>query len=143
MSGNSRGSNAAQRFVDLFRAELSSIPIEHWGYFFPATVALWRIIEEIRRGVLGEVNAGYDEEPYFKGKGSEWFVSELLNAEEVMVVVDRLMRDTVARIPKELLASGSIRIGDVPSIEESDAERLVTVTLAFVDEAAAAGRINP
>jgi hypothetical protein len=133
----------AIRYIELIRSELANIPVEHWGYFFPATVALWRFIEEERPGILGEVSAGYDQQPYFKGKGSEWFVGELLNAEEVIDVVDGLMRDVVARIPRSVLMSGSVEHGDVPTIGRVDAERLVAATLRLVDEAAAAGRIFP
>jgi hypothetical protein len=133
----------AARYVELLRAELANIPVEHWGYFFPASVALWRLIEEARPGVLGEVSAGYDQEPFFKGKGSEWFVADLLNAEEIIDVIDGLMRDMVGRIPRSLLRRGFVQLGDVPSVGLVDVERLVTSTLKRVDEAARAGRISP
>ena len=48
---------------DLLRKEFVSIPIEHWGYFFPCHVAVWRFIQTARPGILGELQAGFDEEP--------------------------------------------------------------------------------
>src|SRR5215471_16238794 len=55
----------ADLLMKLIRTELVSIPIEHWGFFFPAQVAVWRFIEAKRPGVLGELKATFRDEPYF------------------------------------------------------------------------------
>jgi hypothetical protein len=87
------------RFTDILRAELVSIPLEHWGYFFPATVALWRFIRLSRPDLLGELSAGYKGEPWFRGQGSQWFTSELLNDSRVVDGLDVLMRAMADVVP--------------------------------------------
>ena len=58
--------------------EFTKITIRKWGYFFPIQVATWRFMAQARPGVLGDFTAGYDTEPYFEGRGAEWFVHALL-----------------------------------------------------------------
>ena len=102
-----------ERFTALLRAELVAIPLEHWGYFFPATVAIWRFVQQSRPDLLGELSAGYKREPWFRGHGALWFTSDLLNAPSVVDALDVLMRSMADGVPSSAWDRGFLTSAEV------------------------------
>ncbi len=84
---------------ELLRAEMSTIPIEHWGFFFPGHVAVWRFIEAKRPGVLGPLKAGFRSEPYFEGKGATWFCEVLGNDEQYLDLLEAIIYPVTSKAP--------------------------------------------
>jgi len=124
------------RLAELLRLELSNIPVEHWEYFFPAWVALWRFVEEARPGVLGELRAGYDREgPYFRGRGATWFMDILANDEGVLQGVERVMYGVADAMRDVLPGAVSIRVGDLPELPREVLEIVAARALAPTDQA--------
>lgn len=125
----------------LIRNELSAVPIEHWGYYFPCHVAVWRFLEAARPGVLDALAAGYDTEPYFLGKGSSWFVNRLGNDLEYLDVVDKIMRVVVDSLGSKLREKSNLDVNQMPEIDELLIARLARISLEKLDRDAADGRI--
>lgn len=102
-----------EHFTGLLRAELVAIPLEHWGYFFPATVAIWRFVQQSRPDLLGALSAGYKREPWFRGHGALWFTSDLLNAPSVVEALDVLMRSVADAVPSSAWDRGFLTSAEV------------------------------
>jgi hypothetical protein len=78
MTTSALGASLAEKI----RAELLTIPLEHWSQLFPVQVALWRFLEEARPGTLTLKRAGFDRNgPYFAGSGADWFSDVLWDDE--------------------------------------------------------------
>ena len=134
---DSTGSDAL-KLAELIRGELSAIPFDMWGYFFPCQVGVWRFIELKRPGVLGELKAGYDSEPYFKGKGSTWFCDVLFNDEEYVPLVEDIMYSVVESLKSNhpnVFAKGSLSPLEVPQIAMEKTQHLAAIVLGAVDKA--------
>ena len=116
-----------------------------WGSFFPCLISVWRFIEVRRPGILGELRAGYDSEPYFEGKGSEWFCSVLFNNDEYIQLIEEIMYpaaiDVKTKHPKAF-ERGSLDLSEAPKIDLDKTARLAEIVLASVDEAVKAGSIT-
>lgn len=117
----------------LLRTELLSIPFEHWGYFFPCHVAAWRFIQDTRPGILGELQAGYDTEPYFKGKGAEWFCGVLGEQEEYIACLEAIMYPLTSQLSEKSKARGFPYEEELPPIDLDDIRALASAILKTVD----------
>jgi|GEM_PF-3412939 len=146
MSSESAAAEASGRLMGLVRAELANIPVQHWGFFFPCHVAVWRFIEWARPGVLGEVKALFKDEPVFEGRGATWFCEALGSHEEYVNLLEEVMypitRDAPSAILDAVRRRGFFRDEEIPSIDPSLVQRLADVVLAFVDQARIAGQIR-
>lgn len=119
---------------DLIRKELLSIPLAQWGYFFPCQVAAWRFIEICRSGHLGPLDAGYDSEPYFFGKGADWFCRELGNSEPYLDLLEAIMYPLVESLPIAAKVRGYLNdASEIPEIDGTTIEQLAKFILAKVD----------
>jgi hypothetical protein len=127
---------------ELLRKELVSIPIEHWGYFFPFHVAVWRFIQATRPGVLGELQAGFDKEPYFKGRGSDWFCGTLGNHGPYLDALEAIMYPLADALGQETRERGFLLEAEGPTVDLDEVRRLADVILAEVDEGVQGGLIS-
>jgi hypothetical protein len=127
---------------DFLRRELVAIPIEHWGYFFPCHVAVWRFIQAKRPGTLGDLNAGYDKEPYFQGRGAEWFCSILGNHNAYLDLLERIMYPLAAALPSSSRERGFLQEAEVPTIDSGAIEELASVVLSEAESAVELGLIR-
>ena len=127
---------------DLIRKELLSIPIGQWGYFFPCHVAVWRFIEARRPGVLGELRAGFDAEPYFKGKGSGWFCGTLGNRGPYLDSLEEIMYPIADGLSQEARARGFLLADEGPAIDLDQVKRLAEIVLSEVDRAVESGLVS-
>jgi hypothetical protein len=137
-------SRDALTLSELIRTELLAVPIAMWGSFFPCLVAIWRFIELRRPGILGELRAGFDSEPYFEGKGSEWFCTVLFNDEEYIQLVEQIMYPVAIELKAghlRALERGSLNASDVPKIDTDKTGRLAELVLVSVDKAVTEGSI--
>jgi len=125
----------------LIRRELAAVPVEHWGFFFPLHVAVWRFLEAVRPAALGPLSTGYDSEPYFQGKGAAWFVGELGNLDDYVEAVDAVMRNVVQSLGAKVVGVDRFAIEDIPPTDEELLARLATVAVKAVDEALVDGHV--
>jgi hypothetical protein len=126
----------------LIRNELLAIRLDHWGFFFPAHVAVWRFLHDRHPSAFDDVKAGYDTEPWFSGRGAGWFMQDLLNRDEYVDLVEEIMyaaaEQALATPAKE---RGFVRENEIAEVDLGDAGRLARVVLAAADEALRANRI--
>ena len=138
----------ATSLAELIKEELSTLRLEHWEYFFPVEAATWRFIEKARPGALPPLDAGFSEgEPYFAGKGAEWFLNTLFNREDVLALVEKIMYPAFDKLPLGARDRGYLRGQEVPAwweraIDPKVIEQLASIVLANVDDARAAGLIG-
>jgi hypothetical protein len=125
----------------LLRREITSIPIAQWGYFFPCHVAVWRFIEAHRPGVLGVLSAGYTKEPYFRGKGADWFCGVLGNQGDYLSLLERVMYRLVDDLPAEAKTRGFLLEHEIPALDLDTIGELSRVVLAHLDTAIEKGTI--
>jgi hypothetical protein len=119
----------------LIRAELLAVWLDHWGYFFPAHIAVWRFIREKRPSALDVLNAGYDTEPWFAGRGAHWFMDQLVNRTDFVDLVERIMyaaADHALATPAK--ERGFLREKEAPEVDLTAASRLARIVLDAVDE---------
>jgi hypothetical protein len=126
----------ASALQELLQNELVNIPLDQWGFFFPAHVAVWRFIHKKRPLALGDVNAGYDTEPWYAGRGATWFTDELLNRPDFIDVVDRIMRAAVDQaVATPAKERGFLLSEEAPAIDFASASELAQIVLAATDDA--------
>ena len=89
--GTATGHADGSLLQGLIRAELGRLRLDHWGYFFPAHLAVWRFIREQRPSALDEVKCGYDTQPWFSGRGAHWFMETLVNRDDFVDLVEAIM----------------------------------------------------
>lgn len=130
------------RLGALVRRELAALPIEHWGYFFPIHAAVWRFIEERRPGVIDGLNAGYKGEPYFKGRGAEWFVGALGNTEEYISLLEQVMYPLSRQLAPLLRERDSLREEELPDLSPDLMGKLAVVVLTAVDRGISEGKLS-
>ncbi len=123
------------RLEQLLRRELQSIPIEHWGFFFPLHVGVWRFIEEKRPGVLGSLDAGFRGEPYFKGKGADWFCHVLGNDPRYIELLESILYPLVHELGPKLPGMDFVPEDQLPPLVGTEVSELARVVLAAVDNA--------
>lgn len=132
--------------MELIRQELTNIPVEHWGFFFPSHVAVWRFISEMRPGVLGELRAHFKDEPLFEGRGATWFCEELGSNGAYLDLLEAIMypitRDAPATIREAVRRRGFFHDHEIPQIDQAAVHQLADVVLAAVDQAVAGGRVS-
>jgi hypothetical protein len=137
--------DAANLLGRLLRNELANMPIEHWGFFFPAHVAVWRFIETTRPGVLGPLKARFSDQPYFEGKGSSWFCNVLGNRAEYLHLLEAIMYPITRNAPDSVRdavrARGFFRDAEIPPLDPGTVRSLAEVVLRAVDQDATSGAI--
>ena len=121
--------------LEYLEAELCNIPIEHWGFFYPCHVGVWRFIGDTWPGILGELQSGFDEEPYFRGKGSEWFCDTLGNDEAYLEAVERIMTLVVDGVSSGAKDRGFVAVEELPELPMEAVARLLSAVQAQVDAA--------
>ncbi|HVT43621.1 MAG TPA: hypothetical protein VMT00_04455 [Thermoanaerobaculia bacterium] len=132
MSTTERG-YGGKRLLDLVRAELVNIPIEQWEFFFPVQVAVWRFISERRPGVLGELDAGFSNAPFFRGKGAEWFCGELGGDRRYGELLERIMYPVVDGLPRSAYARGFVVQPELSALDENAIRELEQLVIRQVD----------
>jgi hypothetical protein len=123
------------------RNEFTSITIRKWGYFFPCLTATWQFITHVRPGVLGDVTAGYDSEPYFIGRGAEWFVDTLLMAQDYQDLVEPIWYQVAHSITPVIRQREYMRIDEFPELSNNKIEDLSRLILSKVDDGVRQGII--
>lgn len=123
----------------LLRRELAAIPVEHWGYFFPGHVAVWRFLEQVRPGLLGTLQAGYRGRPYFRGRGSDWFTNVLGERADYLDALESIFYPLADELAPVLPDRDSFREQELPAIDEKKVEALASSVLRAADEALAGG----
>ena len=129
--------HGAERLAELLRAEFRNIPLEHWGFFFPGAVALWRLVHESRPDLLGELSAGYKTEPWFRGHGANWFTSQLLEVPGVVTQLEALMRHAASQVPRTAWDRGYLQETEVLQFQAGSVEALLGVVTAALPAAGA------
>src|SRR5262245_61272407 len=136
----------AERMMELIRAELVNIPIEHWGFFFPCHVAVWRFIQVMRPGSLPELSARFDKEPVFRGVGSVWFCGTLGNRDDYIDQLEGIMypvtKEASPKIREAVRVRGFFREKELPPLDPLAVGRLAIIVLREVDAAIASGTIH-
>ncbi len=102
----------------LIAAELHTVPLANWGFFFPCHLAAWRFIHVRRPSRLGPLKARWDSEPVFEGLGAEWFCEKLGNDNQYLSAVEDIMRRTVDRLPVSAWDRGFLFAEEVPEIPD-------------------------
>jgi hypothetical protein len=146
MSIELSGRDPVSELMGFVRGELTNIPIEHWGFFFPVHIAVWRFIEAMRPGVLGQVKAHFQGQPSFEGKGATWFCEELGSNEKYIGLLESIMypitRNAPPAVREAVRRRGFFQDDEIPAIETGLVRGLADVVLASVDQATADGRIR-
>ena len=119
----------------LLTRELQSLGVNKWGFFFPCYLAIWKFIEIRRPQALGSLNAGYDSEPYFKGKGATWFTEVLPENLIILDLIESVMYDAAKSVNSTIIERGFMLSHEVPQLNIGQIDRLVTSVLAEVDNA--------
>jgi hypothetical protein len=137
--------NDVENLRSLLKEALSSAFILKWGYFFPFHIAVWGLIEGARPGLLGRLNATYDHEPIFYGKGAKWFTEELGNKPDYLDDVEKFMYWMFSKVPPPAKDRGFLYATEVPDFDSFDSQflqRMVDTVLRHVDEARARGELS-
>lgn len=138
-------SSDRELLTSLIRRELVTIPIDQWGFFFPCLLAIWRFIEMKRPGVLGPAKGGFDTEPYFEGRGAQWFMAGLTSNDRFVELLEAIMypitRDAPERVRDRVRQRGFFLDEEIPETPAALVDELAVVTLAEVDRAVVAGSI--
>jgi hypothetical protein len=127
---------------EALRKELVAIPIEHWGYFFPCHVGVWRFIQATRPGTLGELEAGFDQEPYFKGTGAQWFCGTLGNHNPYLDALEAIMYPLADALTPTMRERGFLLEAEGPMLDLVQVRRLADVVLGQVDEGIRTGLLK-
>ncbi len=131
MSSTERGSD----FRELLRTELLNIPLAQWGFFFPLHGATWRFVETLSSKLIGELDAGYDDEPYFKGRGAKWFVTNITNNSRYLDLAEDIMYSVTDGLPRACFERGFVRESELPVIDPATVNQLQAVILEAVEAA--------
>lgn len=122
----------------LMRTEMTNVPFEHWGFFFPGHVAVWRFIEAKRPGVLGQLKAAFRSEPYFEGKGATWFCDVLGNDEQYLDLLEAIIYPVTSKastaVRERVLERGFFLDNEILALDAESVRRLAEVVLSKVDE---------
>ena len=120
---------------ELIRSELLSIPLDQWGFFFPVHVAVWRFLHGLKPTLIGELDAGYDGEPYFKGRGAEWFITSVTNNPRYVELVEDIMYRVTSRLPPSSFERGFVSESELPPLDPAIVDQLRTVVRSQVQNA--------
>ena len=121
----------------LLEEELRATPLEKWGFMFPGHVAVWRFIEDSMPGVLGPLRARFGDEPEFEGQGADWFVTEVVDRDDYLDILDGLMRSAVDQLRPEAVDRGFVMADEPIVLSILDVQALAAVVLAAARGASA------
>lgn len=121
---------------DLIRAEMLNIPLAQWGFFFPIHAAVWRFMRTISPSLLGELNAGYDGEPYFKGQGADWFIENITNNPRYIDLAEDIMYNVTSGLPPAAFDRGFVLDSELLAIDSSTVDELRSVITGEAQKAA-------
>lgn len=116
------------------RRALCETPLKLWGFFFPFLVALWRFVGASRPGLLGQLEASYEAEPKFAGKGAKWFCGTLLDDPVILDRVERFMYWMVGQVPASARERGFLLASELPTFDKALIDEIGRVVLARADE---------
>ncbi len=122
------------RLLSIVKNELNTIPINQWGYFFPFHIAVWRFIEEIQPGFLGELKAGYDDGPWFNGPKSKWFCEELGNSDAYIESIEKIMYPLVQDLPQVAKDRGYVLDKEIPEIDMDLIKEITSIIKQEMDK---------
>ncbi len=128
-------------FRRLLIESLCSTPINKWGFFYPFDTAVWRLIEQARPGALGALNASFDSEPVFRGKGAKWFCEQLGNDAEYLNKEEEFMYWLVEKLPQSAQVRGFPQPSELPDFNDRRLQSIVSTVLNCVDQALEQGII--
>lgn len=134
--------NNAQLLQELIKNELSTVPLENWRYFFPCSVAVWRFIELQFPGVFGPLQAGFDTEPFFIGKGAKWFCDVLQNDEEYLDLLESIMYEVVRKLGKHSKERGFLIKAETPELNGETINQLAQVIASKLEEGIKSSQIE-
>jgi hypothetical protein len=116
-------------------AELAAIPIEHWIWWAPTRIAVWRFVHRRRPDVLGDLVAHIGDSVELWGTGADWF-SELEARDDYLDCIDRLTRQALDGLPAAAIERGFARASELPAPDRD----LVICLLTTIDTALAGPR---
>jgi hypothetical protein len=127
---------------NLLQEEFLNLPIAHWGYFFPCHVAVWRFINRMRPGALGELRAGYKDVPYFDSEGADWFCNVLGTREDYLDEIERIWHSVADSLRTESRERGFVlNRNELPPLDGDAVGRLAGIVLTEVERAFKNGEI--
>jgi hypothetical protein len=127
---------------ELIRLEHASVPPGAWGFFFPVTLAVWRLLQAARPTSAGEVHAfwtdgsipvenelevfgskylarrgtrsyDYCHGPVFAGPGGQWLM-EVLENPDVLDAVEGIAYTIPQSVGRERVRAGIVALEDIP-----------------------------
>jgi hypothetical protein len=124
---------ARNLLIDLKR-EFTTITIRQWGYFFPCLTATWSFIAVTRPGTLGSMKAEYVKgPPSFSGRGAEWFMTNLVDADDYLDLVEPLWWQVAHSITPEIRDREYMRPDEFAELDTALLEDLAALILKKVD----------
>jgi hypothetical protein len=141
--------------LELVRREHCNIPMGAWGYFFPVSIAVWRLADEMSGGRLGPIRAVWldraspvesevevsgttylvrraiqashpDEGPAFFGPGGAWLMEQMQG--ELLDAVERLAYAMLEAIDQPKAQSGRLRLADIGGVDPRPVEAVAILT---------------
>lgn len=135
-----------ETLMGLIRRELVSIPVSHWGFFFPCHIAVWRFIEIKRPGSIGTLKATYRDEPCFEGAGSKWFCEVLGDNETYLNLLEAIMYpmtlDAATSARERVRQRGFFLDDELQPLDPEIVQQLAELVLKEVDEGISSGLID-
>jgi hypothetical protein len=145
--------------LDLVKREHCNIPIGAWGFFFPVSIAVWRLADEMAGGRLGPVRAAWldraspvdsevevsdsaylvrraiqpadpSEGPAFFGPGGAWLMEQLQG--QFLDGVEALAYAVLEAVDREKAESGRLRPTDIGLIDSRLVEAVASLTYRAV-----------
>ena len=81
---------------------------------------------------MGEVNAGYDTEPWFKGRRVDWFCDQLGNDNEYLDCLESIMNRMTSCLTSAAVHKGSVIEDELPDLPPDVIERLSSRIVSLV-----------
>ena len=145
--------------LELVKREHCNIPMGAWGFFFPVSIAVWRLADEMASGRLGPVHAAWldraaplgsevevtgptyvvrrglqamdpTEGPAFFGAGGAWLVEHLQG--ELLDAVEALAYAVLSAADNEKAQAGRLRSIDIGMVDPALIEAVASLTLRAV-----------
>ncbi len=141
--------------LDLVKREHCNIPMGAWGFFFPVSIAVWRLADEMAGGQLGPVHAAWldraspvDSEvevsgstylvrrrlqptdpsqgPAFFGSGGAWLMEHLQG--ELLDAVEALAYAVLEAVNRDRAESGRLRPDDIGVVDSRLVKAVASLT---------------
>ena len=145
--------------LELVKREHCNIPMGAWGFFFPVSIAVWRLADEMAGGHLGPVHAAWldraspvnsevevsdltylvrraiqptdpSQGPAFFGPGGAWLMEHLQG--ELLDAVEALAYAILEAVNREKAESGRLRPDDIGVVDSRLVEAVASLTYRAV-----------